>query len=304
MTLADWQWGIGDVVLDATPGSTEPYRLLTFEGLERQLRSQDQDRPLDHGSVFGTDYMTGRTLTLEIMVVATAATLQSTLDTLSAEWAPILNTTPLAMKFPGVEERFVRGRPRRFSVDPSTWGLGYVKAIAEFVAPTPYIFGTQRTGGTTPMDQTIGGLTFTADTYPSHPGAGGLEFTADTYPSHPGAGGLTFTTAVGTGSLLLTNNGGYAAPWEILLSGPLTGPSIQHAGTGQRIALSGNLAVNESLLLKSEDHTVTMGGANRYSLLSEAEWFDLAPGDNTIRLTSDTAGETGTISITYYDTFI
>lgn len=304
MTLADWQWQIGDVVLDATPGSTEPYRLLSFEGLERELRSQDQDRPLDHGSVFGTDFMTGRTLTLEIMVVATASTLQTTLDTLSAEWAPILNTTTLSMKHPGSVERFVRGRPRRFAVEPQTWGLGYVKVAAEFVCPTPYIFGTQRTGATTPMDQTIGGLSFTADTFPSHPGAGGLTFTADTYPTHPGAGGLTFTQAVGTGSLLLNNQGGYNAPWEILLSGPLTGPALQHTGTGQRIALSGNLAAGETLLLKSEDHTVTMGGANRYSLLSEAEWFDIAPGDNTVRLTSDTAGETGTFSITFYDTYI
>lgn len=303
--LTDYQFSYNGLTFDGAPGSTLPYRLLNFSGLERQLRSQDQDRPLGHGSVFGTDYMAGRTIILEVLVLATPATLQSAVDDLSKCWAPITNTGKLTMKLPGVDSRFVKGRPRRFGVNAERWGKGWAKAALEFVSPTPYIFGQEHTAASMAMQPIVGGLAFTADIYPSHPGAGGLDFTADTYPDHPGSGGLTFTAAVNTGALSLYNYGGYAAPWEMTIRGPITTPTILHVESGKEIVLADSLVAGETLFLASEDHTVTMDGANRYSVLNKAEWFDLSPGANTVRVISGgDPGEAGTITITFNDTYI
>lgn len=303
--LDDYQFAYNGLVFDAAPGTSNSYRLLNFSGMERQMRSQDQDRPLGHGSVFGTDYMAGRTIVLEMLVVTTPQLLQSALDDLSKCWAPITGTGKLSMKLPGKNARFVKGRPRRFGVNAERWAKGWAKVALEFACPTPYIFGDEHTGATMAMQPLVSGMTFTADTYPTHPGAGGLDFTADTYPPEPGAGGLTFTPAVNTGALTLYNYGGYAAPWEMTIRGPITTPTILHVESGQEIVFAESLAEGEILYLASEDHTVTMGGANRYSVLSKAEWFDLAPGANTLRVISGgDVGEPGTMTITYNDCYI
>lgn len=303
--LADYQFSYNGLTFDGTTDNAAPYRLLNFSGLERQMRSQDQDRPLGHGSVFGTDYMGGRTIVLEMLIQTTPLLLQAAIDDLSKCWAPITNLGRLNMKLPGKNARFVKGRPRRFGVNAERWGKGWAKAAMEFVCPTPYIFGDEHTGATMAMQPLVNGMTFTADTYPTHPGAGGLTFTADTYPPEPGAGGLDFTPAINTGALMLTNYGGYAAPWEMTVRGPITTPTILHVESGQEIVFAESLAEGEILYLASEDHTVTMGGANRYSFLSKAEWFDLNPGVNTIRIISGgDVGEPGTATITFHDTYI
>jgi hypothetical protein len=97
-------------------------------------------------------------------------------------------------------------------------------------------------------------------------------------------------------SFTATNGGTFTTPFTVRFDGPVTNPSIENVTTGEKLKLSADgglvLGVGEFVELDTDARTVLLGGtASRYSKLSsDSTWFDLPPGNTTLRFLGTTAG--------------
>lgn len=132
--LADLQWELDGVVL----GLHTVYNVSTFEWGDAGTRTNDSDAPRSDGRVFGRDYRSGRTLTMDLNVLGgNAAEGLARLDVLESAWqADVVRTQPGALSVmryrTGGRTRRVWGRPRRFQVDSSRDWTGNIPVTATF----------------------------------------------------------------------------------------------------------------------------------------------------------------------------
>jgi hypothetical protein len=128
VSLADWQWQVGDLVL----GQGTPYFVSEFDHAKPDAATGDQALPGRDGVAFGRDFLPGMNITMEGQVVAAGDPGQAL--TLLAAWrtawqADGVRTQPgavstLSYRLPG-REGVVFGRPRRFApaLGPSMYGV-------------------------------------------------------------------------------------------------------------------------------------------------------------------------------------
>lgn len=113
-----------------------------------------------------------------------------------------------------------------------------------------------------------------------------------------GTGGATFKatfpirfTGSGGGGAAVTNSGEIPSPPILRIYGSCNAPSVKLVSTGQTLSFTGTIATGDYLEVDCRLRTVKLnGGTNRLNLLDAANstWFELAPGSDTVRLSSGT----------------
>lgn len=115
---------------------------------------------------------------------------------------------------------------------------------------------------------------------------------------------FSFTGTTGGAETIL--NAGDATAYPIItLAGPLTNPRITNNTVGRYIQLGMTIDTGSSVVINMRDKTIVQGGTtNRISTMtSDSRWWWLAPGSNTVALTSSVSSESGTATISWRDAY-
>lgn len=124
---------------------------------------------------------------------------------------------------------------------------------------------------------------------------------------------LAFPSAYGIGPATLINLGTKPAEWTARIFGPITGPRLILAATGEQVDFKETLevAVGDYLTIDSATRTVFYNGlstASRYQYLdfqnTSSDWFQLQPGLNQVRLSGDSYTVPTQAIITFRDTYL
>ncbi len=268
--MSDYQLTIGTLTL----GAGTDYQLRSgVEGLGLpDLRTSDTPRPQDHGLFWGSDYFGKRTLILDVTILGDdPGDAAAKMDALAAVWQPPAGseaTVPLTVDLPGQVARTLDGRPRRAAYNLDNLKAGIIVATLQYEAADPRLYSAE-TVASTAAATTGGGRTYNR-----------------VYPLVYAAGGTG-------GTLLVTNLGNFPSRPVLRVNGPSTTPRIENITAGRFLAANVAVAAGEYLEFDLDAHTVMLNGtASRYgSLVSGSSWWELAPGDNSIKFTSaDSAG--------------
>jgi hypothetical protein len=256
------------------PGSR--FHVTAIDGLDDLpgLRTQDTDRPADHGAWGGTDLAQPRTILLEFGLRGDDP---DHLEALAAQartaFAVASTDAPLVLR-DGADTVWARVRRRALPYDAAMLPrIG--KCVVEFVALDPRVYGPQ-TGGTVGL-----------------PGASpGMGFNAAFNLGFGGAAPLSSITVGNAGNvdgrLVLTIAAGSAA---------LPTPAVEQVGRGT-IALTGTLNAGDVAVLNPRDRTVLVNGAPRYDLLRvDSVWPTLPPGGAVYRFSAGTTGTDAALTI-------
>jgi len=255
---------------------TAPYSIAAAENLigGDNLRTNDLLYVDRSGVIPGRDYVGGKTITLTIDVYADSdAAFNTAVSNLQTAFAyPDEAELPLSFTIPGLaagESAQINVRPRRLSLPYKTgWkSAHYGQAVVELFASDGAKYSSSVFSVITGLSASGGGFIF-PEIFP-------LIFA--------GGGSLGIVTATNLGNVP-------TAPW-FTIAGPVTNPTIRNETAGRQISVGMSVLAGETLWIDTADRSVLLDGtASRYSLLTSAEWFDLAPGDNEIRFTGSSAG--------------
>lgn len=280
--MSDWQMTYNGL----TFGASTVYGIQSITGLHDlpEVRTSDRARARNHGQFQGTDYLGGRDIDVGVTITSkhpSDATWQAFSQALVAG-----QTTefPLTFQVPGVGlggELQVAARVRKLSLPISMdYYNGVGRAAVQFHCTDPRLYSSTLETVNFTQASTSGGLTFNA-----------------TF-------NLSFGGAATGGTAVCANNGEFDTPWVATISGPIVDPRIENVTTGEIIYFTGSLAAGETLVVGSQDRTVLLNGtASRYSWIKYGtQWFDLAPGNNTMRLAG--ASGTGTMTVNFRSAWI
>ena len=265
-------------------GGSSSFALVKAEGLIDMppLTTSDRLRLRRNGLSPGDDFVSSRSVVLDIEVDAeTTDDLNTTMATLLDITRPGLDESPLTVKIPGLAgggKRRLNVRPRRRQVPVDLdFFYGLPMVTVEFVATDPRIYDA------TPW-RVVTAL-------PS--GSGGLSF--------PATSPLYFDASSETGDVEAENEGTFPVAPVIRIDGPVTNPSVTHLEKGYTLDFTITLGASDYLLIDNESRSVLLNGtSNRYSTLSStSQWWDLDPGDNTIRFRSDANTEAAVMTALY-----
>lgn len=280
----DWTFTYNGLTIG---GDGSAYQITKLTGLHDspEVRTSDQIRARAHGMYAGTDLLGGRSLMAQVEVVAPHPD-ETTWSDFSRALVPGQgDELPLVFQIPGVAGGVavqIAARVRRLALPVDrNYFFGHGSAAVEFWATDPRIYSQATTTQT--VSQAV-------------PSGAGLTFPI-TFP-------LTFGGAVSGGSFTASNAGEFAAPWTATISGPIVNPTLENVTTGQTVAFTGSVAAGETLVISSLDRSVLLNGtASRYSwLVIGSSWWQLAPGDNTVRL-AGTSGS-GSVSFTFRSAWV
>lgn len=265
-------------------GDTTNMDIVTIGGLgSPDMRSGDVPRPRDQGELPGVDFLSGRTIDIDVEVAgSSAADLEAKLNTLA-----MLQTTvggveqPLVYQLPGQIKRRVGARLRRRLVPVDiTYEVGRIIPVTlEFHSTDPRLY-----------DNTLQTASLVAPTV-----SGGLGW--------PVAWPLGWGTST-SGLSSLVNAGTFPTRPVVTFIGPLTSPSIQNITTGQTWACTFDLQSGDQLIVDFDQRTVLLNGtASRYSFVtSSSVWWEIAPGTTQARIGA-TAGS-GTANVSFRSAWI
>lgn len=139
--MNDGQWRLvypGTDLLWSGTGAT-PLHYMAVDLGDAEVRAADVERQGGDGLQMGRDFRGGRTLTFELGIDATPASVHDLMDELAAAWdAGAIRDDPgavaeLRCAYRG-QERVVYGRPRRLALDGREHIWGRAEAIADFRA--------------------------------------------------------------------------------------------------------------------------------------------------------------------------
>ena len=269
LITGDWELEYNGVLM----GDGTPFLIAEIEGLLDlpDITSADTMRLRRHGLRAGDDFAQGRTITVTVEVTSTdTVTFNEAIDQLMLASTPGGNPIPLVFQIPGVAgsgKRAVWCRPRQRSL-PIGREFYYELplAVIEFYSVDPRIESSVLGTDSTTLPTAGGGLNFNA-----------------TAP-------FTFGAVSVGGTLNLANDGNFDASPDIVITGPVTNPSIESITQDKTLSFAITLAVGETLVIDTEQRTVMLNGtASRYSTLdTDAEWFTLQPGNNEVRFQAAT----------------
>ena len=280
--MSDWQMSYNGL----TFGASTVYGIRSVSGLHDlpEVRSSDRDRARSHGQFSGSDYLSGRDIEVEITVSSKHPS-NTTWQALSQAFvAGQVTDYPLTIQIPGLAvgaEVTVSARVRRLALPVDMeYYIGVGRAVVQFHCVDPRLYASSVSTVSMTQATSSGGLTF------------------------PATFNLSFGGAISGGSAVCTNSGEFSTPWVATISGPITDPRIENVTTGQIIYFTGSLGAGETLVVGSLDRTALLNGeASRYSWIKQGtQWFDLAPGNNTIRLAG--ASGSGSMTVQYRSAWI
>lgn len=102
------------------------------------------------------------------------------------------------------------------------------------------------------------------------------------------------------GSVTVTNTGSETAMPVIILTGQLTQPTITNQNTGKRLELNYTLAAGDTMTIDMNRQLILRSGASQIGAKTIAsDWWGVAPGPNTIALTSMSSSDSGYAVLTF-----
>lgn len=259
-------------VRDLTIGAGTSYRFTAFPDVlsNAPARFDDRARPYGHGVIAGADYLDRRIIVFELTVAAATRTAAEILaHNLAEAFAPADSDEWLDVRLTGgpdgdVEYAF-RGRCRgaTIALGPQ-FRAGRFVARCRFDALDGIRYGPEETITIELADE-----------------GDGVVFPV-VFP-------VLFGGSAGAGTGSAPNTGSIAVPWTATLTGPLTNPRIAHTESSSAVRILHGLDEEETAVVDSQRGTVLLDGTtSRPDLIAPgSRFFDLAPGANTIRLTSD-----------------
>ena len=148
-------------------------------------------------------------------------------------------------------------------------------------APDPRKFSTETGVVSTGVSKTTGGRTYPR-TFPQ------------TYP-----GGST------SGIASFVNEGDYNSNAQIVITGPVTDPSLEHIEQGKSLRFDITLALGDTLTLDLDTHSVVLNdtASRRNAVDLTSQWFTVQPGTNSIRFLGTTSGSP-TLTVAYRSAWI
>lgn len=292
--LANWQFYFNGW----TFGASQTARVAKVQGLGdlATVRHGDVGRPRDHGELVGLDVYGGRDVTIDLQVQpASGGTLQSALLAVAAATEVGLSTEqPLWFQVPNYPLLCVMCRARKRTLP---WDVGYqigglANVSVQFHATDPRVY-------TPGQSLTVGLPTPTA----------GLRFPV-TFPISFGSSSPNGVTVV---------NGGNTETRPVLvITGPVTNPTVQNASISGTPALTftnptqSSYTVNagDQLVVDLDLHTVlyyvggvssgSVGASRRNWVTSGSVWWNLPPGSNLVQFFSgDSSAVGGTCQVQY-----
>lgn len=224
--------------------------------------------PSDHGMWDGQSYVDARLITLDFAVSApTRAACDLALRTLAA-----VGTTgqlvPLTVVEPGLTTFASVKRAQKPNLTRIT--ETYAEAQLFLTAPDPRRYDPSVSTASTSLATAVSGLDWST--------GGGLDWST--------GGGLFWGSSTSDGTCTVLNNGTAPSPPLFTIAGPtdsgtLVNPSITNSATGQVIAYTGTLNVNDVLVINASRFArsaVLNGSTDVWSGLSTSQWFGVPAG--------------------------
>lgn len=279
----DWEIEIDPTVEAFKIGNGTDFKLRAHDGLRGfpEIRTGDVLRANTDGAFVGTDYLGMRSVFFEVLVKGTDEDdLENNLELLRAAVRPgQRDEYAVSYQKPGQAVRRFVGRCRGYQ-PAGEWReqAAYMSTVRiRFDCTDPRIYSDTENSLEAQLAAAQNGLTF--------------NMTAN----------ISFGGVAESGTLAADNDGSYPAPWVATINGPVTTPRIENITSGETLEFEITLATGETLVVDSLFRTVLLGGtASRYSTLTaESEWFQLAPGQNSVRFAG--ASGTGTMDLSYRD---
>lgn len=288
-----WTWGAGTAW-----GFTQ----VTGLGDLPEIRSADVARARDHGELVGLDLYGGRDITVDMWIKTDGTSLQDSLLTMAAATEVGLGTEqPLWFQLPNYPLLCVMCRPRKRTapIDASYSAAQIVPAGAvQFHATDPRVYGAAQSV-TVGLPNPKAGMTFPA--------------------SFP----ISFGSSQPSG-VTVTNGGNTEMRPILILTGPVTNPTVQNASiTGTPAVSFSNPTQTSYTVLAGDQLVVDLGNpssvlyysggvasgstpASRTGWLgSSSTFWDLLPGANLIQfLSQDSAQVAGTCEVTWANAYM
>lgn len=284
MPLEDYQISIPNLTIG--PGTD--YILVEWTGYGVPgMRTSDDPVPQDDGSWTGPDYLTSRDLGLTIIIrgstpdeavqnaeaLLTAWNLDTSIDGYGSRMQ-------MNLKMPGIDERIIRGRPRRADLRTARIVGTNIAAELEFFCPDPLWYSVTEHTQAFSLSEPETGRGYDR----------GYDY---------GYGGAT------TSGIELLNNAGSRGVWPTAtIAGPVVNPYIQNLDTGQTLTFTITLAADETLVVDFAEKTVLLDGTSSRYFTKSGEWFKLAVGDNNIRFGSGSYDAAATLTMAWRDAWV
>lgn len=273
------QWG------DLLFGPGSPYAVSILDGLDDlpDIRSDDMERPGQHGDYTGPDTTGPRVITLGLTLIADDPDSFRQL-VIDLQRATQPQSQPAALQLLDWDTLvYAKIRKRAIPYDAENlWRSG--TATLELYCADPYKYG---------LDEQ------SASTAAYSPAAG------RTYPLVP----PRVYGDPGTSGQLVAPNGGAAPAYPVLrVDGPVASPSIEQTNTGALIVLDTTLQDGEYVLIDTRSRAVLyMGSTPRRSWVrGGSTWPLLLPGPNSIAYRGSALpgapGQTSLLTVTWRDT--
>lgn len=256
---ADWEFEYNGLVF----GRDEVIGVTRVEGLQSvDAREDITTKAGGHGAfVFGY-YLDIRRVIFEGDIFIDPSLLQTYVDQLNQAFTPVRTSLPLKFQYPGAGVRYVNCVRTRLQL-PTDFDYHLGKAIwrAEFVAGDPRIYSD---------------TVFNQDIFPDVADSSGVDFDIDFDFSYGGGA---------SGEVAITNAGSFPSPPVVRIVGPASNPKVTNLTSGELLQLNMNINTGEFVDIDTLAKTVMLGGtASRYAALdSSSRWWQLAPGQSTIR---------------------
>jgi len=243
-------------------------------------RETERDHEGQDGGFIDAEFEKGRHIVIEGTAYADALTMESYLDTLKANYAPSTSLVPLYFLAPGRPERLLFVKPLGVSYDWDMFRrIGTANAQIRMFAEDPRIYDSTEQSHTTNLTDVV---------------------TSDFGFSLGFSFGFGTTTAVQNG-ITVTNSGNRSTPATFTITGPVTDPQIVNDATGQRLKFSSiTLTALETLVVNTYYRTARLNGtSNRRNNLVQADWFNLEPGETSIRFQAASSDPSATLNIKF-----
>jgi hypothetical protein len=284
MPLNNYQFQFGSFQFG---GAGSPFQILDVDGLESlpDISTQDDNRGYNDGMFSGRDFLRGRNLSMNMLIVAGGGlSAMQNFDLLQAA-LNVQQTGTTAMNFQlsvtDTEKVInVRVRGRRSTIDPD-FTFGFIRAQITFFAPDPRYYSATVTTGTMSPQQAPG------RTYNR------------TYNLIYGGGSIG-------GSLAVVNAGWATTYPTITITGPVINPQVGNITTGQYLVVNTSLTNTDSLVIDLYDKLVTLNGNSARNLVAgNSQWFGAPPGTTNFYFTGqNTLAGTTTATVVYQSAFI
>lgn len=285
MALNNYEFQFGSFLFG---GTTSPYQIQSIDGLESlpDLRVQDDNRGYNDGMFTGSDFLAGRSITMEIFTFAgNGNSAMTNFDLLQQALIPQTNGTTtlqfLLSQYDSEKRIGARIRGRRTTVDKD-YTFGYIRSQYTFFCPDPRYYSNTAT--TVVMAANVGALGRTYNR---------------TYNMTYGGGSLVDSAEI--------NNVGWVTTYPVItINGPVTSPTVGDITTGAYITVNTSLTNTDSLVIDLDQKLVTLNGSPVRNLVAgNSQWFGAPPGISNYYFTGGSlVGGVTAASVTYRSAYI